>query len=294
MQYKLYKYELFRRDGRLVPTGQHFEIFNTSKGYDPFGRSAKYRGRDNALLMYIQKYGVDFGGLIGRHSTEREVTIYDQRQDVTETVPVEDDDYPNVAFICFPRMQMMACVDGSSITASSAISRLHAILSHRKTLNFVAEPLTENVDLRTAVARFKVTEVTFDVLPVNPHTGDLGKLLDENRKKDHIRKIVGRLEGSKSDPLKLNGGLLEQVQQLQASGHGRVGFEGYDDRGTLIQVPKPKFAKVLSDDVARTTPGTEQQIKINVPGTREAFPFGAEHVHYIKQICIALTASEEE
>ncbi len=218
MLYKLYKYTLERRDGRPILTGQHFEIFNTSKGFDPFGRSAMYRGRDNALLMYIQKYGVDFGGLIGRHSTEREVTLYDQADDKTDTIPVADDDYPNVAFLCFPRMHMLVCVDGSSIKASSAVSRLHAILSHRKQLIFVGQPLTENVDLRRAVKRFKLTEVTFEVLPVNPHTGDLGYLLDDNRKKDHIKKIVGKLESTKGDPLKLNGGLLEQIQQLQLSG----------------------------------------------------------------------------
>jgi hypothetical protein len=293
MQYKLYRYTLERRDGRPLPSGQHFDVFNSSKGYDPFGRSAKYRGRDNALLMYIQKYGVDFGGLIGRHSTEREVTQYNQREDKASTVPVEDDDYPNVAFLCFPRMQMVACVDGSSITASSAISRLHAILSQRKQLIFVAQPLLENVDLRRAVKRFRVTEVTFEILPVNPHTGDLGLLLDENRKKDAIQKIVGRLEASKAKPLQLNGGFLEQIQQLQQSGHGRVGFEGYDDRGTLIQVPKPKSPKPLREEEDEAAAGAEQQIKIELPSTREAFPFGREHVNYIKQICIAFNDGNE-
>ena len=294
MQYRLYRYELFRRDRRLISPSQHFDVFNSSKGYDFQGRSARYRGSDNALLMYIQKYGVDFGGLIGRHSTEREITQYIQREDKTETVPVEDDDYPNVAFLCFPRMGMLACVDGASITSNSAISRLHAILAHRQQLNFVAEPLTENVDLRNAVRRFKVVEVTFEVLPVNPHTGDLGKMLDANRKADHIKKIVGRLEGSRSDPLQLNGGLLEQIQQLQKSGHSRVGFEGYDERGTLVHIPKPKAAKPLAEDANRTVAGTEQQIKIEVPGTRPDFPFGKEHVSYIKSICASFRGVAED
>lgn len=294
MQYRMYKYELSRRDGRLVPSSQHFDIFNTSKGYDVLGRSAKYRGSDNALLMYIQKYGVDFGGLIGRHSTEREITQYKQREDKTETVPVEDDDYPNVAFLCFPRMGMLTCIDGASITSSSAMSRLHAILAHRKLLNFVVEPLTENVDLRSAIARFKITEVTFEILPVNPHTGDLGKLLDQNRKIDHIRKIVGRLEGSRSDPLQLNGGLLEQIQQLQKSGHSRVGFEGYDSQGTLIHVPKPKAAKAMHEDPDHAAAGAEQQIKIEIPGVRPDFPFQREHVNYIKSICASFRDMPEE
>jgi len=294
MQYKIYRYTLERQDGRPVPTHQHFEMFNKSKGSDFTGRYARYRGHDNALLMYIQKYGVDFAGLVGRHSTEREVTSYDADDDKTEQVPVADDDYPNVAFICFPRMQMFACVDGSAIKAGSAISRLHAILAQRQHLAFVGEPLTENIDLRRAIHRFKIIEVTFEVLPVNPHTGDLGYQLDENRKRDHIKKIVGKLHATPSDPLKLNGGFLEQIQQLQQSGHSRVGYTGVDEHGTLIQVPKPQETKRLTENEDADLPGTEQQIRIDLQSTRERFPFSKQHVNYIKEICTAFSDIHEE
>ena len=48
-----------------------------------FGEHATYRGKKNAVLMYIQNYQPDFAGLVGKHSTERTITKYDDTTDVT-------------------------------------------------------------------------------------------------------------------------------------------------------------------------------------------------------------------
>lgn len=205
MQYRLYQYTLEDANRRLISPDRHIELFKNSVGFDGSGRLTEYRGERNTVLMYVRTYDKNFTGLIGRHSTEREVTDYVDSADETTTRRVGDDDYPHVAFICMPRIRMIALVDGGPITPDSAIQRLHQILAHRQNAYFIAESVKEAFDLRRAVDRFRVVEVSFEILPVNPHTGDIGKKLDESRKIDHIKKIIGKAVGSKDKPLKLEG-----------------------------------------------------------------------------------------
>jgi len=124
--------------------------------------------------MYLRDYHYDFIGLVGRHSTEREITAYDKREDETLQLDVTDDDYPHAPFVCMPRLRMIACVDSAKVSADGAMARLHQILVSRQKAFFVVEAITETFDLRKAVKRFKVIDVTFEILPVNPHSGDLG------------------------------------------------------------------------------------------------------------------------
>ena len=239
MQYKLFRYDLAAPDGKIVHPDRHFRFFDGAKGADVYGDFAEYRGRKaTSVLMHVRNYGLDFIGLVGRHSTEREVTAYDDKEDITVRVEVDDDDYPHAAFVCWPRIGMIACTDSASARATSAMSRLHQILAHRHKVLFTFREITETFDLRKAVKRFRLVEVMFEILPVNPHSDDLGKKLDESRKLDHIKKINGAAHGAISDPLTLDGGFLTAVQQLQQSGHAKVGFRGVtSDKKIEVSVP---------------------------------------------------------
>jgi len=84
---------------------------------------------------------------------------------------------------------------------------------------FVFKPVSQTFDLRKATNRFRITQVDFEVLPVNPHTGDLGQQLGESKKLDHIQKLKGKAEAKPNDALKLAGGFLTAIQELQQSGH---------------------------------------------------------------------------
>jgi hypothetical protein len=88
--------------------------------------------------------------------------------------------------------------------------------------------------------------VVFEIIPVNPHTGDLGAKLDESRKLDHIRKLQGKAQAPISDPLRLDGGFLTAVQQLQESGHSKVGFTGNTlDGRAEVKVPSRRKLRAL-------------------------------------------------
>jgi hypothetical protein len=105
MHYRLYRYSLTKVVGekeREIHPDQHFKIFSNSRGADAYGELAEYRGKRDSVLMYVREYRTDFVGLIGRHSTQREVTSYDATEDEAYQTEVDDDDYPNAAFICFP------------------------------------------------------------------------------------------------------------------------------------------------------------------------------------------------
>src|SRR3712207_2708895 len=99
MLYKLYHYELETREGYTIAPDNHYFYFERSRGYDEFGRLAEHYGKRESVLMYLRQYQRDFTGLVGKHSTEREVTIYDEAEDVTGSQHVDDDDYPHAAFI---------------------------------------------------------------------------------------------------------------------------------------------------------------------------------------------------
>jgi len=254
-------------------------------GSNAYNEYAEYRGKKDTVLMYVRKYGSDFTGLIGRHSTDREVTSYDEREDETRKRVVGDDDYPNAPFICMPRLGMIACVDSGQIKADAAMMRLHAILIFRQGVMLVVQAVTEPFDLRKAVRRFRLTEVTFEILPVNPHTKDLGLALDESRKKDHISKIIGTAHATPSNPMQLDGGFLTAVQQLQESGHSRVGFTGVTHDGKAeVRVPKPSKPRMLSSSSEETVTGENVDVRIIFPGLKTQYPFTQSHVTEIRTI----------
>ncbi|WP_137044243.1 hypothetical protein [Pseudolabrys sp. FHR47] len=286
MQYKLYRYELSTTEGKEINPDRQFKIFDEAKGPDIDGRYAEYRGKRDSVLMHLRNYGVDFIGLVGRHSTKREVTAYDSHDDITARVNVDDDDYPHAAFICYPRLRMIMCTDTGGVRANAAMQRLHRVLAHRKKLLLTVDEISETFDLRKAVNRFRVVEVLYEVFPVNPHTGDLGKQLDESRKLDHIKKLNGSIQGAISDPLKLNGGFLSAVQELQTSGHAKVGFRAFtEDKGVEIAVPKPSQRRELSESADKEVVGENIGVRIQIEG-KEEYPFSQKFVHRMRQIVV--------
>jgi hypothetical protein len=283
MHYKLYRYSLVGRNGRAIYADKHYSEFSRAKGADDFGELSPYRRKKDSVLMYLRDFHYDFIGLIGRHSTEREITAYDEREDETEIKKVVDDDYPHAPFVCMPRLGLIACVDGAKLRADAAMSRLHNILAHRRKLLFVVEAITETFDLRKAIKRFNIIEVTFELLPVNPHSDDLGLKLDESRKIDHIRRIVGTAQALPSDPMKLDGGLLTAIQQLQTSGHAKVGFVGRTDDKVEVKVEKPAKSQKLASSDDESVFGENVGVKINIKEKVE-YPFPRNHVMLIRSI----------
>jgi hypothetical protein len=233
--------------------------------------------------MYLRDYHYDFIGLIGRHSTEREVTSYNKSEDETRIRSVVDDDYPHAPFVCMPRLKMIACVDGSKLRADAAMSRLHMILAHRRNLHLIVQPITETFDLRKAVKRFKIVEVNFEILPVNPHSGDVGLRFDQSRKVDHIRRIVGTAEALPAKPMELNGGFLTAVQQLQLSGHAKVGFKGKTDDNIEVKVEKPLKSQRLAIDDEESVVGENVGVRINIDD-RVEYPFPQHHVTKVRTV----------
>lgn len=284
MHYKLFKYSLARSDYREVLADEHFGFFDRSKGADSVGRYARYRGKHDAVLMFLRRYNTKFIGLIGRYSIERDVDIYDPEADIVNTQIVEDEDYPNTPFLCFPRIKMIACVDGGRIPALTAMRRLHQILASRQNLIFTFEEISQTFDLRKAINRFRVTRVDFEIFPVNPHSGDLGLEFDRSRKLDHIRKLKGVAEAPKSDPLKLEGGLLTAIQQLQKSGHCKLGFRGFTHGDVEVHVPKPSKLQKLADDESESVYGEESGVRISFPKTKLEYPFDEDHVLLVYKI----------
>ncbi|UYO52271.1 hypothetical protein [Rhodopseudomonas palustris] len=286
MYYRLYRYQLTKISGeteREIHPDRHFRLFDSAKGADDYGQLAEYRGRRDSVLMYLREYRSDFTGLIGRHSTEREINVYNESEDEVVAKAVDDDDYPHAAFVCLPRLRMIACTDNSQVRADSAMSRLHQILMHRHRIYFVFDAIKETFDLRKAVRRFRLTEVTFEVLPVNPHSGDLGLKLDQSRKLDHIKKLTGKAMASPSSPLSLDGGFLTSVQQLQQSGHAKVGFVGQTDEGVQVKVPKPGRVTELSDDDAEPVRDENVGVRINITEKQE-YPFSQAYVSRIRKV----------
>ena len=109
MFYKLFGYTI-EREGYSRQPQQHLRFFHASKGADNAGHFTLYRGEYNTVLMHVRAHGEILTGLIGKHSTEREITEYDQNVYVTQNRIIRDNDYPHTPFICYPHLSMIACV----------------------------------------------------------------------------------------------------------------------------------------------------------------------------------------
>jgi len=294
LQYKYYRYSLSSPDGVELPPDDHLLVFRRSIGRDDYGQFTEYRGKKNAVLMYLRVFRSDFAGLIGKHSTERQVTNYNEEFDETSNEVVVDNDYPHTAFVCLPRLRTIACVERASISANSAMERLHKVIAHRTRNLFIIEALRESQDLRKAVHRFRLTEVSFEVQPVNPHTGSLGRALDESRKLDHIRKIKGKVEAVPAQPLALQGGFLTQIQELQQSGHAKVGYRGIADHDIEVSVSKPTEPMALGDEGSEVIHGEELDVKVVFQSTPFTYPPGQGHVTQVRTIARRFLDDEQE
>lgn len=291
MKYKIYQYTLEDNKGKQIGPDRHEELFRSSIGRDSSGEFAVYRGQKNAVLMYVRKFSKDFVGLIGKFSSERDINLYNEKSDEVIVKRVPDDDYPNVPFIAFPRLGFIVVADKGSMRADAAVSRLHNILAHRVSAFFVAHAYSQSVDLRIAVKRMNVKEVSFEVYPVNPHTGDLGRALDESRKKDKIAEIKGRMLAASGKKLELNGGLLTSVQQLQQSGHCKVGIKGNTEGGVEVEIPKQKKREPMRESADDdTTSLVETKITI----ADEPFPFTQGYIGRVRVVVKLLAVQNED
>lgn len=113
--------------------------------------------------------------------------------------------------------------------------------------------------------------------------------LDEDRAKDHIQKLKGKLEASSTSPLQLNGGLLSQVQQLQESGHATVGFKGVSEFDAIISVAKPTVATELGENPEEVVHGEEVDVKVLFPNLMLTYPFSQAHITHIRTLARRLT-----
>ncbi|MGF1592506.1 MAG: hypothetical protein ACFCUW_04455 [Kiloniellaceae bacterium] len=277
MFYKLYRYDLEKDEIALDPSC-HLDFLKKSIGRDSDGDFAVYL-KQKSVLMYVREFAGGFTGLIGKHSTEREVTRYIEESDEAKQSMAVDDDYPHTPFICVPENLMIACVDGA-ITAKSAVARLHAVVAHHTGCMVSATPVRQIPDLASIFANFHVTEVDYEIVPVNPHTGDLGISLDTSKKMDHVERLVGRAIAAEGDSLQLNGGFVSAVQDLQQSGHCRVGFTGATDEGIEVRLGKPDRKSYFQKEPGTGTP-PELRVRIN---ERLEYPFSSEHLAKITEI----------
>jgi hypothetical protein len=289
VQFKLFTFTIEDEASRPVGPDRVFPLFEQSRGRDTSGELARHRGKKDAVLMYTREYGSDFSGLVGRFSDQREVSVYNEPKDEVYKRTISDNDYPNVPFICFPRLGCIVCANKSSMTANAAVSRLHAIIAHRAHSFMLFSAFTQPIDLRVAVERFNLFEVDFELFPVNPHTGDLGKALDESRKRDFINTIKGKAASPKGNKLRLNGGFLSAIQELQQSGHAKAGFRATTDDGLEVTVPKQVERHQLKDEPDESGDSMDSadvQIIVNVS---QVYPFTQSFVTSMRTIARRLT-----
>lgn len=291
LKYKIYEYEIIDQRGRSINPDRHYAIFHESRGADPYGNYSLHRGKQDAVLMNLRPASKDFMGLVGKHSTEREITLYSDSEDAAYEVVVSDDDYPHTMFVCLPRLGAIFMGDTGRIKADSAMRRLHSILAARAKVRMQYRSITEAYDLKYAVEKFRVYEVNFEIRPVNPHSGDLGKELDEARKRDHIRQIAGKAKAAKDDKLQLEGGFLSAVNDLQRSGHARVGYHAEANDGILVDVQKPPESDIEAYE--DWDQGPKAEMRIDFPGLRLTWPISQAHVTALRKLARAMIGEKD-
>lgn len=289
MFYRLFRYHLDNERGP-ISENSHYKAFRDSRAKDENGRLAIYRNKEDSILMHVRGGERRFCGRVGRQATQREITRYRESDDVADDVVVADSNIPNVSFLCVPEISMIACEDGVDISAESALRRLHVILSHRRRLVFIFSEIDTQTDLRQAAAQFSLIKVSFEVMPVNPHSGDLGLKLDANNKLDNIGRMRGEVVArNKNKPLKLEGGTLEAIEQLRASGHAAVGFNAVTKQGTEISVKKTSdddvgsSKKSADDEDLDQSIGGKSAVRISFKD-RPQYPYRQDHMDELEGI----------
>jgi hypothetical protein len=96
--------------------------------------------------------------------------------------------------------------------------------------------------------------------------------------RDHITRWRGKFNADITDPLRLNGGLLHGVQQLQESGHCRVGFTAYTDSGAEITLPKPKKRRSFPAETSEDSDQLAPELRLRFSDIHTHYPFDTDHL----------------
>ena len=91
----------------------------------------------------------------------------------------------------------------------------------------------------------------------------------------------------------LNGGFLTSIQELQQSGHAKVGFVGLTEEKVEIKVQKPGKVTELSEDGKESVWGEDVGVKISIPGKHQ-YPFPKSHVMQIRKIARNFGAASDD
>jgi hypothetical protein len=268
MYWKFYSYDLysFDQEQALAPQ-EHYAIFAKAKGFDREGKLAPHRKKSDAILMEIKRQGRAISLIAGKHVTERNVQVYrNDRDELTERLEL-DNNYEGALCLFWPDINKCAVSDQQNLRARSAIARINAVVNFRRLAWFVANPVTQARDLEELTKNYMVHEVSFEIRPVNPHTGPLGEKLDKSNKKDQIRRLIGKAQANGSTGLALNGGTLSEVNELYKSGHATIGVKAKNENGTELVIPRPSFESERSgtgraNEVRVSTPQSTQEIGI--------------------------------
>jgi len=101
---------------------------------------------------------------------------------------------------------------------------------------------------------------------------------------DHIRKLKGTVSATSTEPIKLNGGFASSLQELQLSGHARLGFNAQSDSGTHVTVSMPKDAQKLDEDEEKISFGEQVDVMAEFPKLRLSYPFHQGHITDVRKV----------
>lgn len=213
------------------------------------GPTAEREGRLDTIIMRPRL--IEVGGekvlcwSVGQKVEVRVGVLYDEDADRLNLVSIDDGTVRYNDFVAVPRLGVVAVDDRTGerhINAKGVISRLRSIFRNIEGGSVNVEMTTTSADMDQALQSWELTEVSFKVRPLNPHSrSELSRQLSEAMKRENIGTLRAVARSQTGREMRPNEGPLSQAHALTEDGYGQIGVRGVMPDGHKANMPRPHF-----------------------------------------------------
>ncbi|MCB2186962.1 MAG: hypothetical protein KQJ78_11125 [Deltaproteobacteria bacterium] len=196
---------------------------------------------------------------IVRELTTRLRKEYNDKLDVLEEVVEEGKDMMLGMVVCLPGRGLMAVEDSSgkeALGAQSTVARLRSVVRVFEGHRFMSALAASSNEVRSAIARWEVDNVSFRVWPYNPHPKKAGEHLAALLAPGKVE-VSGSIKPYKNGQIDLQqGGFVNEVVELGTTKHAEYGVTGKTSDGYRARIQK-----------AAPEDGSPVKLKVYIPVT---------------------------
>jgi hypothetical protein len=277
--YLLYRYELSVDDERLEPAAQIVALRELQGQFFPSGPKAEADNNFDSVLMRPRTFKMDddetqvFTWSVGATILARVKVTYDKsKDDLNRKLLVDKESLRYSDFVAIPALGIFAVDDRSGeeyLGGSVGAHRFRAIFRTQEDADATITPAADPKDFERALKRWKITNFSFTIKPVNPHAPSvLAKRLDEELRKRNVKREHGEWQAAEGTGIKPDDD-MQAILDLTEAGYGQIAIKGPTAGGQRAEIKKSQFFEDKDKNLKSLEKPKQMRILVETDGLSE-------------------------